>query len=129
MTEDARPSRRELLRLTAGAGAALLAARAKGAEMPGEAKTLPFQREIPILKARDVVVCGGGPAGIAAALAARRAGLEVLLVEGQGQLGGTSTSGMVSHWLGGRTSDCKRWVVAGSCGRRPRKPCGTGSLH
>jgi hypothetical protein len=30
-----------------------------------------------------------------------------------GQLGGTSTSGHVSHWLGGRTSDCTRWVVGG----------------
>jgi len=105
------PSRRDVFAVTAGA--ALLAVGVKGAEMPREAKTLPFEREIPILKARDVVVCGGGPSGIAAALAARRAGLDVLLVEGQGQLGGMSTSGMVSHWLGGRTSDCKRWVVGG----------------
>jgi hypothetical protein len=37
----------------------------------------------------------------------------VLLVEGQGQLGGTGTSGLVSHWLGGRASDCQRWVVGG----------------
>ena len=113
MTESPHPSRREMLGLTAGAGAAWLAANAKGAEMAKDAKTLSFQREIPILEARDVVVCGGGPSGVAAALAARRAGLDVLVVEGQGQLGGMSTSGMVSHWLGGRTSDCKRWVVGG----------------
>lgn len=111
MSHNLHPSRREMLGLTAGA--ALLAAKAKGAEMPKARRTLPFQRDIPVLKAHDVVVCGGGPAGIAAALAARRAGLDVLLVEGQGQLGGMSTSGMVSHWLGGRTSDCKRWVVGG----------------
>ena len=69
--------------------------------------------DIPICGTYDVVVCGGGPAGIAAALAARRGGLRVLLVEGQGQLGGMGTSGLVSHWLGGRTDDCKHWVVGG----------------
>ena len=60
----------------------------------------------------DVLVCGGGPAGCAAALAARRAGCSVLLVEAQGQLGGMGTSGLVSHWLGGRTHD-GHWVVGG----------------
>lgn len=60
----------------------------------------------------DVVVCGGGPAGCAAAVAARRAGRSVLLLEGQGQLGGMGTSGLVSHWLGGRTHD-GRWVAGG----------------
>ena len=65
------------------------------------------------MPARDVVVCGGGASGVTAALAARRAGLSVLVVEGQGQLGGNGTSGLVSHWLGGRTSDCSRWVVGG----------------
>ena len=59
-----------------------------------------------------MVVCGGGPAGYAAALAASRSGAKVLLVEGQGQLGGMATSGLVSHWLGGRFND-GRWVVGG----------------
>jgi hypothetical protein len=68
---------------------------------------------IPVGRSYDVVVSGGGPAGIGAALAARRGGLEVLVVEGQGQLGGMGTSGLVSHWLGGRTSDCRHWVVGG----------------
>ncbi len=72
-----------------------------------------WSKDIPILKGYDAVVCGGGPAGIAAALAAQRAGLEVLVVEAQAQLGGTGTSGIVSHWLGGRANDCRRWVVGG----------------
>ena len=72
-----------------------------------------FSRKIPVIGEYDIIVAGGGPSGCAAALAARRAGLSVLLVEGQGQLGGMGTSGLVSHWLGGRTDDCKRWVVGG----------------
>ncbi|MBM3123023.1 MAG: FAD-dependent oxidoreductase, partial [Chloroflexi bacterium] len=70
-------------------------------------------RDIPVLGGYDVVVCGGGPAGCAAATAAARQGLRALLVEGQGQLGGMGTSGLVSHWLGGRSYDCKSWVVGG----------------
>ncbi|MBT3275099.1 MAG: FAD-dependent oxidoreductase [Spirochaetales bacterium] len=68
---------------------------------------------VPVYGSYDLVVCGGGPAGITAALAAKRSGLHVLLIEGQGQLGGMGTSGLVSHWLGGRTDDCKHWVVGG----------------
>ena len=68
---------------------------------------------IPIYGNFDLVVCGGGPAGIASALAAKRSGLKVLFVEGQGQLGGMGVSGLVSHWLGGRTDNCEHWVVAG----------------
>jgi len=62
---------------------------------------------------QDVVVCGGGPAGFAAALAAARQGAKVLLLERLSQVGGMATSGMVSHWLGGRSGDTKRWVVNG----------------
>lgn len=60
----------------------------------------------------NVVVCGGGPAGCATALSARREGLSVLLAEGSGQLGGSATSGLVSHWLGGRTQE-GAWVTGG----------------
>ncbi len=70
-------------------------------------------REIPVLENHEIIICGGGPAGCAAALAAARQGLKTLLIEGQGQLGGMGTSGLVSHWLGGRADDSKRWVVGG----------------
>lgn len=68
---------------------------------------------VPVCGTYDLVVCGGGPAGIAAAVAARRGGMNVLLIEGQGQLGGMGVSGLVSHWLGGRTDNCTHWVVGG----------------
>jgi len=112
--------RREFLRRASAAGlaagataSALTPSEAMGDAMQAGTPTLSFQREVPLAKPCDVVVCGGGPAGFAAALAARRAGLSVLLVDAQGQLGGMGTSGLVSHWLGGRTSDCRRWVVGG----------------
>ncbi|MBN2210051.1 MAG: FAD-dependent oxidoreductase [Sedimentisphaerales bacterium] len=76
-------------------------------------QTLLYRRDVPLQGSFNVVVCGGGPAGIAGALAARREGLRVLLVEGQGQLGGVATSGLVAQWLGGRTDDTKTWVVGG----------------
>ncbi|MEM8737912.1 MAG: FAD-dependent oxidoreductase [Planctomycetota bacterium] len=44
----------------------------------------------------DVVVCGGGPAGAAAAISAGRLGAKVLLVESTGCMGGMGTSGLVT---------------------------------
>ena len=48
----------------------------------------------------DVIVVGSGPAGVAAAIAAGRNGMNVLLVESCGRVGGISTSGMMSHFTG-----------------------------
>ena len=61
----------------------------------------------------DVVICGGGPAGTAAAIAAAENGEKTLLVEENSELGGTGTSGGVSHWLGGRSRDCTKFVIGG----------------
>jgi hypothetical protein len=54
-------------------------------------------REIPVVASGvDVLVVGAGPAGIAASIAAARTAKEVLLVEGFGVLGGTSTASLVT---------------------------------
>lgn len=48
----------------------------------------------------DVVVLGGGPAGMAAAVAAARAGRKTLLVERYGFLGGMGTAAGVTNFCG-----------------------------
>lgn len=46
----------------------------------------------------DVIVVGGGPAGVTAAYSAAREGAKTLLIEATGALGGMSTMGMVPAW-------------------------------
>ena len=52
-------------------------------------------REIPVIEETDVLVVGGGPAGVAAAIAAGRAGARTVLVERYNHLGGLWTGGLV----------------------------------
>ena len=52
-----------------------------------------------VIKEFDVAVCGGGVAGIAAALAAARQGKRVVLFERQFMLGGLATAGIVTIYL------------------------------
>lgn len=61
-----------------------------------------FQKEYSCAGTYDLIVCGGGISGIAAAIAAARRGLKVALVESGGCLGGVATSCGVNHLLGGR---------------------------
>ena len=55
-----------------------------------------YQRELPVKYTADVCVIGGGPTGVAAAIAAARQGASVFLVESQGCFGGAGTSGLVT---------------------------------
>ncbi|MGE4608831.1 MAG: FAD-dependent oxidoreductase, partial [Myxococcota bacterium] len=71
-------------------------------------------RDTPILKKTDVLVVGGGSAGVSAAVAAARAGAEVTLVERYGSLGGLATGGLIVLLL--TLDDGKgQQVVAGLC--------------
>jgi hypothetical protein len=54
------------------------------------------EQKVPVSAAADIVIAGGGPAGIGAAIAASREGARVILVERMFCLGGTMTSGLVS---------------------------------
>jgi len=83
-------SRREFLR-NAGLGAAAL-----GASACGERGQRPSEAGPPVLHrsavreawSTDVLVVGGGPAGIGAAIGAARQGVEVLVIENHGFFGG-----------------------------------------
>ena len=57
-------------------------------------------RQLPIFGEFDVVVVGGGPAGIAASWSAAKHGAKVLLVERYGFLGGMGTAGGVTNFAG-----------------------------
>ena len=58
--------------------------------------------QTPVIKSCDVLVCGGGFAGISAALAAARQGKKVILLEKQFMLGGLGTAGLVTIYQIGR---------------------------
>jgi hypothetical protein len=55
-------------------------------------------RDVPIVEQTDVVVCGAGPAGVAAAIAAARSGAKTRLIEVNGCLGGVWTAGLLC-WI------------------------------
>ena len=67
--------------------------------MTSETITEP-SRQTPVYGEFDVVVVGGGPAGIMAAASAARAGCSTLLIERYGFLGGAGTAGGLSTFCG-----------------------------
>jgi len=62
-------------------------------------KVVEAERSLPVVGAYDVVVAGGGIAGVAAAVAAARAGASVCLLERAFGLGGLATLGNVIVYL------------------------------
>lgn len=56
-------------------------------------------RSTPVTHECDVLVCGGGIAGAAAALAAARQGAKVILLEREYALGGLATLGLITIYL------------------------------
>ena len=70
---------------------------------------IPAHR-LPVLAEADVVVCGGGPAGVAAACSAARHGCQVVLLERWPSVGGMATNALVNIW---HTSDRTRQVIFG----------------
>lgn len=75
----------------------------------------------------DVLVAGGGVAGVSAALTAARNGLKVMLVESQISLGGLATNGYVNGVAGMIEGTCAEWLdkleAEGALIRRPHQSC------
>ncbi|TLD69918.1 FAD-dependent oxidoreductase [Phragmitibacter flavus] len=65
---------------------------------PSDGFTIPSEN-VPLTNDADVIVCGAGPAGIAAAITAARAGAKVRLFEWRGCLGGIWTAGLLGYFL------------------------------
>ncbi|MBQ5816457.1 MAG: FAD-dependent oxidoreductase [Oscillospiraceae bacterium] len=64
-----------------------------------ENKTIDYKKTVDIRYDADVVVVGGGPSGVAAAVAAARQGKKTILLELSGTLGGASVLSMVAELM------------------------------
>lgn len=95
-------SRRSFLKNAAGGGLGLAALGSSASGAPAA--------QLPMLAEADVVVCGGGPAGIASACCAARHGAKVILLERWPSVGGMATNALVNIW---HTSDRTKQVIFG----------------
>ncbi len=102
-----RITRREFFKNTAITGTAALAVGAGGMAIPVSAQSAKSKqisgktireaaRDTKVCRTADVVVVGGGPGGIGAALSAARSGADTVLIERYEHLGGMGTGGLVT---------------------------------
>jgi hypothetical protein len=75
--------------------------------------TYSYSKDIPNATHADVLVVGGGPAGIAAAVAAARGGARTVLIERFGYLGGNLTAGLVGPCMTSYSLDGKTQLIKG----------------
>ena len=75
----------------------------------------PNQVTLPVTRSFDcdVLVIGGGPAGIGAAVCAARHGASTILTERSGYLGGMATNGLVAPFMSSTTPDGKTLLIRG----------------
>jgi hypothetical protein len=94
-------------------------------------------REIKVCREADVIVVGGGPGGIGAAVSAARNGADTVLIERYGHLGGMATGGLVTIIpnltdINGKqqiAGICQEWIdrldVRGAAGYPPKELWGS----
>ncbi|MFN8636299.1 MAG: FAD-dependent oxidoreductase [Chloroflexota bacterium] len=78
-----------------------------------DAERISYSKDVPVAAEADVLVVGGGPAGIAAAVAAGRNGAKTVLVERFGFLGGNATAGLVGPFMTSYSQDGKIQLIKG----------------
>ena len=79
---------------------------------------IKLSKNIPVKKSYDVIVCGGGVAGVAAAVTAAKNGMKTLLIEKSNILGGLGTLGLINLFVpmcNGRGKQiifglCEKWT-------------------
>ncbi len=99
MSSISQSSRRAFIQTALGGSVALPALALHG-ETPVAANGSAFHEpalDLPVNNEADVIVCGAGPAGIAAAITAARAGARTRLFEVHGCLGGVWTAGLLTY--------------------------------
>lgn len=72
-----------------------------------------YQSTVPIVEVSDVLVCGAGPAGIAAAIASSRTGARTVLLERFGYVGGSATAGLVGPFMTSFSLDGETQIIKG----------------
>lgn len=72
-----------------------------------------YSNKAPVVRECDVLVVGGGPAGIGAAVGAARSGAKTLLVERYGFLGGNATASLVGPFMTSFSADGQVQLIRG----------------
>ena len=62
-------------------------------------ETIRYEKTLSVKKHYDVIVCGGGVAGVAAAVSSAKNGLSTLLLEKSNILGGLGTLGLINLFV------------------------------
>lgn len=62
-------------------------------------KSITLTKKLDVKKEYDIIVCGGGVAGVAAAVTAAKCGNSVLIIEKANVLGGLATTGLINLFV------------------------------
>src|SRR5574344_672148 len=86
---------------------------ASGLINPLEAKAKELESSAKESFSTQLLVVGGGPAGVCAAVAASRLGIQTLIIDGGNCLGGMATKGLVSPFMTSFDTTGKTMVIRG----------------